>query len=77
MALLKRAFLPSHLSRRYALRPGSLKVYLHYPIRLKDLLFDYGPTLWRVHHGDPEYVGTVERENELSSFLREGKETHA
>jgi hypothetical protein len=75
-ALLKSLF-PSRsfLATMYPVDPASPRVFLYYPVRLKDLLFRYGRSVWRLLRRDPGTEAAADwerRGNELSTWLEGG-----
>lgn len=59
---MKKAF-PSreYLAKAYHQVPqDSARIYFYYPVRMKDLFFRYGYTLWRLFRRDAEIVPLVE-----------------
>jgi len=63
--LLKFAFpSPEVMATKYPASPFSKRIYLYYPIRLKDLLLRHGRVAWRLLRRDEEIATLTERENE-------------
>ena len=67
IVLIWNAFFPSrlYLSVRYPIPPNSWRIYLYYPIRIKDLLRKRAGTLWALIRGDKSTVQHAEVQNEL------------
>ena len=66
---LKSAFpSPEIMARMYPAPPDSPRIYLYYPVRLKDLLLRYGYAAWRLLRRDEEMVMLVERENKKTAL---------
>lgn len=72
MELLRSVFLsPQVLSRVYGVPPGSPRIYLYYPVRLKDALMRRSRAMWRLMRSDQETVLAAKRNNTLQSWLTE------
>lgn len=52
------------MAELYALSPTSTWVYLYYPLRWKDLLFQYGRPAWRLFRRDETVIGLAERKDQ-------------
>ncbi|MFN8446303.1 MAG: nucleotidyltransferase family protein [Caldilineaceae bacterium] len=62
-------FAPEHIVQRYPVRPGTIKLYLYYPVRLKDLLVRYTYTLWRLWRRDPLLSATTQSKHQLAAWF--------
>jgi hypothetical protein len=70
--LLQRIFLPpGEMYRKYAVQPGSLRFYLAYLVRLKELSLRYAGTSWRILRGAPDQASASQDTNLLSEWLQE------
>jgi len=70
--LFKAVFLsPLTLSRVYSVAPGSPRVFLYYPVRLKDVLVRHSRAAWNVIRGDRETVQAAKRIDTLHRWLSE------
>ena len=67
----QRLFAPARIVQRYPVRPGSIKLYLYYPIRCKDLLVRYGHTLWRLWRRDPLLTETTQSKHLLGEWFEQ------
>ncbi len=69
-AFLKSAF-PSRqvMARLYSVSPFSKRIYLYYPIRLKDLLLRYGRTAWRLLRRDEKVIALAERMDRRTALI--------
>jgi len=69
-AFLKTAF-PSResMATMYPAPPSSRRIYLYYPVRLKDLLLQYGRTAWRLLCRDEEALASAEREERGNALV--------
>lgn len=67
----KRFFAPAYIVQQYPVQPGSLKLYLYYPIRCKDLLVRYGHALWRLWRRDPLLTATTQSKQHLTAWLEQ------
>jgi hypothetical protein len=70
---LKRVF-PSRqeIATMYPVLPGSLRIYMYYPVRIKDLLFRYGRGAFGLARKDKDALGLAEqrqKEEELRTWL--------
>ena len=71
--LFKILFPPTQvMSTKYSASPDSPRIYLYYPVRLRDLLVRHGPMTWRLLRGDREMTPLAERKNTLWDWLAEG-----
>jgi hypothetical protein len=59
---------PEYVAAKYALPPGSKKVYFYYLVRLKDLARRYGWQLWRVVRSEEGAAALAARENALGEW---------
>jgi hypothetical protein len=53
---------PQAMATMYPASPFSKRIYLYYPVRLKDLLLRYGRTTWRLLRHDEEMIALAEQE---------------
>jgi hypothetical protein len=60
---------PQAMTLLYSLPPRSNRVYLYYPVRLKDLLFKYGRIAWRMLRHDKEALTLVTREGKTNALM--------
>ncbi|MFC1878391.1 nucleotidyltransferase family protein [Chloroflexota bacterium] len=60
---------PEYIAGRYALPPGSLRVYPYYLVRLKDLFVQYSGQLWRLLRRDQNTMTQTGRQNALVDWL--------
>jgi hypothetical protein len=66
----RRVFLhPRLLAQKYKLKPGSKRVYLYYPLRLKDLLVKFSGPLTGLVKGDGQKTEAISREGILFDYL--------
>ena len=67
---LKRVFpSPQFLSTKYSVAPNSKRIYLYYPIRLKDLLVRHCSSAWRLLFRDEKIITQAQRENALCDWM--------
>ncbi|MGA9350203.1 MAG: nucleotidyltransferase family protein [Anaerolineae bacterium] len=67
--LLKSAFpSPEVMAQMYPALPDSKRIYLYYPVRLKDLLLRYGRAAWRLLRRDEEMLALAKREKEKTAL---------
>lgn len=67
---LKRAFLPpKEMARLYPAPPDSARIYLYYPLRIRELLLRHGDTAWRLLRGDEVTATLADRGNALRDWL--------
>ncbi len=52
----------------YPAPANSLRIYLYYPVRIKDVLARQGATLWRLAHGDPQTQAAAARTNRVTAL---------
>jgi hypothetical protein len=75
---LKSAFPPPEaLSTMYPVSSSSKRIYLYYPVRLKELLMRYGKTvvsLLRSDEAATAHRNSIEKGNELVDWLISGEE---
>lgn len=65
-------FLPKAiLAKQYAVHPDSLKLYLYYPVRLKDMLARYWQVTLKLYRGDPALTPMAQRKTALQKWLAE------
>ena len=64
-SLFLKSIFPSSeiMARTYSIPPDSPRIWLYYPVRLKDLVLRHGRTAWRLLRRDAETVALTEREN--------------
>jgi len=63
---------PQLMATMYPAPPSSKRIYLYYPVRLRDVLLQYGRTAWRLLRRDKETTAFAEREdrgNALQNWL--------
>jgi len=60
---------PEVMATKYPISPSSKRIYLYYPIRLKDLLFQYGRTSWRLFRRDRKAMAQIEREERGNALV--------
>jgi len=63
LAALTEPFTPDVMARRYWIPSASKKIYLYYPILLKDLCVRYFSVLWRVSHPHRRATAQAERQH--------------
>ncbi|MBM3166611.1 MAG: nucleotidyltransferase family protein [Chloroflexi bacterium] len=67
--LLKSVFpSPEVMAKMYPAPPDSPRIYLYYPVRLKDLLLRHGRATWQMLRRDEEMMALVERENRKTAL---------
>ncbi|MBN1893022.1 nucleotidyltransferase family protein [bacterium] len=68
----RRAVFPSRqvMAVMYPVSPHSLRVYLYYPVRIKDLLFRWGRTALRLMLREKQALSIMERENREIALKR-------
>jgi hypothetical protein len=68
--LIYKRLLPSRetLSLWYPAPANSWRIYLYYPIRVKDVLVRHGAALWRLIRGDSKTQTTAEHSNRVSNL---------
>ncbi len=65
-------FLPKAiLAKQYAVHPDSPKLYLYYPVRLKDMLARYWRVTLKLYRGDPALTPMAQRKTALQKWLAE------
>jgi hypothetical protein len=69
-ALVAQLFSRATIAQSYALHPTSKRVYVYYPVRLKDLVRRYGPVLWRLICREPHVTARAEGKLQLAAWLR-------
>jgi hypothetical protein len=62
-------FSPALIGHAYALAPTSNMVYLYYPVRAIDLVWRYGPIIWRLLQRDTHLRPSVHRKAQLAAWL--------
>jgi len=63
--IVKRIFLPrEEMAMMYPAPADSWRIFLYYPLRMKDLLFRHGRPLWRLLRGDAETCCSAEKLDE-------------
>lgn len=69
-ALLLRSAVPSPkvMARLYPASPDSKRIYLYYPVRWRDLLWQYGRSAWRLLWRDDAMMLLAERENQKTAL---------
>jgi hypothetical protein len=60
---------PQAMATMYPASPLSKRIYLYYPVRLKDLLLRYGRTAWRLLRHDEEMIASAEREDRGNALV--------
>jgi hypothetical protein len=53
----------------YPVPVNSWRIYLYYPVHIKDVLLRHGTTLWRLARGDPKTRAAVERTNQVTALI--------
>lgn len=53
----------------YPVPVNSWRIYLYYPVRIKDVLVRHGATLWRLARSDPKARAAAERINQVTALL--------
>ncbi len=68
LALLKTGLFPSRqvMAKDYAAPPGSARILLYYPARLRDLLRRHGEAAWRFYRGDEDMQSRAQRQQEIN-----------
>ncbi len=69
-AVVRQVLSPAVLARRYAVPPTAVLRYSYYPRRLWDLIWRYGPLLWRLIRRDSVLTAQVERKIQLAAWLQ-------
>jgi len=71
--LLKRVFpSPEVIASMYPAHSRSIKIYLYYPVHLKDLLLHHGRKVWKLLCRDKKMVSSVKKENTMRDWLTSG-----
>jgi hypothetical protein len=60
---------PEVMATKYPASPFSKRIYLYYPIRLKDLLLRHGRVAWQLLRRDEEMATLAEREKERFALI--------
>lgn len=70
IAIIRDSLLPSRESMAimYPAPVNSWRIYLYYPVRIKDVLVRHGATLWRLARGDPKTRVATERTNQVTAL---------
>ncbi|MBE3039894.1 MAG: nucleotidyltransferase family protein [Chloroflexi bacterium] len=70
IAIIRDSLLPSRASMAimYPAPVNSWRIYLYYPVRLKDVLARHGTTLWRLVRRDPKTRDATERSNQVTAL---------
>jgi hypothetical protein len=70
LALLRKRLLPSRetLSLQYPAPANSWRIYLYYPVLLKDYLVMYGAELWGLVRGDSKIQAAANHSNQISAL---------
>ena len=71
-AVVARILSPTIIAESYGLSPTSKKVYLYYPVRLKDLLVRYGTAAWRLFCSDHHLQVVADGKVRLAEWLALG-----
>lgn len=67
-----RVFLPQEfMATRYPVKPGSVKIYAYYLVRLWEALVAHSGKIFRIFRGDQKLTGIVARKNTLHRWLNE------
>jgi len=66
-AVARKVFSPAVLAQRYTVTGA--RRYAYYPRRLWDLVWRYGPVLWRLARRDPMLTMQAERKAQLAAWL--------
>ncbi|MBN1349455.1 nucleotidyltransferase family protein [candidate division KSB1 bacterium] len=70
---LKRVFpSPEVIASMYQVHSRSKKIYLYYPVNLKDLLLDHGRKVWKLLCRDKKMVSSVKKVNTMRDWLTSG-----
>jgi hypothetical protein len=75
VAALRSTLAPEVVAKSYGLAHDWNRFFVYYPVRIKDLLIQYGPVLWRLMAGDQEIRAAAEREENqlrLTKWLSSG-----
>jgi hypothetical protein len=72
LTIMTGLFSPKALAKRYWIPSGSMKIYLYYPLLLKDLCARYLPILWCLFRGDQELIALAEQANNSSQLSIRG-----
>jgi hypothetical protein len=66
----KRLFLsPQSMALLYDVPPGSLRVWLYYPVRLKDLVKENGRAVWLLLLGDKQMLSHAEQQDRINTMM--------
>ncbi len=67
LALIRSRLLPSResMARQYPASADSWRIYLYYPVRIKDILVGRGAALWQLARGDPKMQAIAEHTNQV------------
>jgi hypothetical protein len=70
IALIRDSLLlsPESMAIMYPAPANSWRIYLYYPVRLKDVLMRHGAMLWRLACGDPKTRAAAESTNEVTAL---------
>ncbi len=70
LKLIRDRLLPprDRMARIYPAPANSWRVYLYYPVRVKDVLVRQGATLWRLARRDPKTRDATERTNQITAL---------
>jgi hypothetical protein len=70
LALIRSRLLPSRetMARQYPVSVNSWRIFLYYPLRIKDILVGRGAALWHLARGDPKMQAIAEHTNQVVSL---------
>jgi hypothetical protein len=70
IGIIRDSLLPSRESMAimYPAPVNSWRIYLYYPVRIKDVLVRHGATLWRLARGDPKTRTAAARTNQVTAL---------
>ena len=70
IVIICNSLLPSRESMAimYPAPANSWRIYLYYPVRIKDVLARHGAMLWRLARGDPKTRASAERTNQVTAL---------
>jgi hypothetical protein len=71
IALIRDSLLLSResMATLYPVPVNSWRIYLYYPVHIKEVLLRHGTTLWRLARGDPETRAAAERTNQVTALI--------
>jgi hypothetical protein len=70
IAIIRDSLFPSRASMATMYPPpaDSWRMYVYYPVRIKDVLVRHGTTLWRLVRRDPKTRDATERTNQVTAL---------